>query len=216
MKVDGAESHTRRRRTRAGMSVSQAFVTLGLPFGSEPSVVHARYRQLALRYHPDRNAGDAYCLQRFKELSAAYRLIERKTRFENMQPEQVHDECERCGEFAPVHKGLDGSLCCADCLSTANRRPLLPAPPITIVTCATTIVLLAMSTGAMIAGWLSHGRVYLIAALLLAVMSLVSLAITCATVIYTADPRSPAQQRCVRTVSSRSRGRSPQFADSCL
>lgn len=211
---DGPEPGTKRKKVRPAMSLAEAFMVLGLPTSAEQSVVHATYRRLALKYHPDRNAGDEFCLERFKELSTAYRVIEHKFRLDSTSPDMVHDECARCGEYAALRKGLDGSLCCAACLTLANRRPLLPAPPLTIVTCATTIVLLVLAGGCLAAGWGFRNGTYLVASLMIGVLALITLSITCVTVVYTADPKQLARRQSIQTIRSRQRARAVEHVDS--
>lgn len=48
---------------------------LGVPRDADPDVVKQAYRKLALRYHPDRNPGDATAEERFKTISEAYATL---------------------------------------------------------------------------------------------------------------------------------------------
>ena len=48
---------------------------LGLPRNASEQEVTAAYRQLALKYHPDRNPGDAQAEERFKEAAEAYGVL---------------------------------------------------------------------------------------------------------------------------------------------
>ena len=48
---------------------------LGLPRNASEQEVKSAYRQLALRYHPDRNPGDAHAEERFKEAAEAYGVL---------------------------------------------------------------------------------------------------------------------------------------------
>jgi hypothetical protein len=194
------------------MSVAEAYRVLDLNPGTDSDAVHARYRLLALRYHPDRNGDNPASLDRFKQLASAYRLLRAKFRLDSGYSQALRAECERCGEYAILHAGLDGSHCCAACLSLANRRPLLPAPPITIVTCAATITLLVLAFGCLLASWNSGAGVYSILALILGLLALASLAAVCLTVIYTAEPRQLRRQ----TVQSVRRTRPAQPAGSTL
>lgn len=56
------------------LSVADAFAALELEPDAEPEVVRQRYRQLALRFHPDKN-GDAGATAAFQRVSAAYKRI---------------------------------------------------------------------------------------------------------------------------------------------
>jgi molecular chaperone DnaJ len=48
---------------------------LGLPRNASEQEVKSAYRQLALKYHPDRNPGDAGAEERFKEAAEAYGVL---------------------------------------------------------------------------------------------------------------------------------------------
>jgi molecular chaperone DnaJ len=48
---------------------------LGLPRNASEQEVKSAYRQMALRYHPDRNPGDAQAEERFKEAAEAYGVL---------------------------------------------------------------------------------------------------------------------------------------------
>ena len=187
MTYRGRKTSANRPRVRSSMSVSEAYKLLGLTPDAQWERVHATYRRDALRYHPDRNPDEA-SLERFKEQTAAYRLLRKKYRLD-ADSDRPRCECERCGDYAVLHTAPDGTRCCAACLSLASRQPLLPAPPITIVSCAATIVLLVLAVGCLAAEALVGGGSYSAAALGLGILSLMSLAATCLTVVYTAQPR---------------------------
>ena len=51
------------------------YETLGVDRGSTDAEIKAAYRQLALKWHPDRNPGDKAAEERFKELSFAYAVL---------------------------------------------------------------------------------------------------------------------------------------------
>ncbi|WP_026135599.1 tetratricopeptide repeat protein [Nafulsella turpanensis] len=48
---------------------------LGVSRRSSAKEIKEAYRQLALRYHPDRNPGSSYAEERFKEISHAYQVL---------------------------------------------------------------------------------------------------------------------------------------------
>ena len=48
---------------------------LGLTKGASKDEIKKAYRKLALKYHPDRNAGDSESEKRFKEISEAYAVL---------------------------------------------------------------------------------------------------------------------------------------------
>ncbi len=51
------------------------YETLGIPKQATPEEVKKAYRQLALKYHPDRNPGDKQAEERFKEINEAYSVL---------------------------------------------------------------------------------------------------------------------------------------------
>lgn len=48
---------------------------LGVPRTASPDTIKRAYRTLALRFHPDRNPGDAEAEQRFKDVHEAYKVL---------------------------------------------------------------------------------------------------------------------------------------------
>jgi molecular chaperone DnaJ len=51
------------------------YTTLGVAKGASDDDLKKAYRKLALKYHPDRNEGDAEAEAKFKELSEAYEVL---------------------------------------------------------------------------------------------------------------------------------------------
>jgi curved DNA-binding protein CbpA len=51
------------------------YAELGVHRTATPEQVRAAYRDLAQRFHPDRRPGDALAEDRFKRISAAYRVL---------------------------------------------------------------------------------------------------------------------------------------------
>jgi hypothetical protein len=49
--------------------------TLGIPREASESDIKSAYRKLAMKYHPDRNQGDASAEQKFKDVSQAYEIL---------------------------------------------------------------------------------------------------------------------------------------------
>src|SRR5690348_15879087 len=51
------------------------YEVLGLARDATPDDIRKAYRQAALKYHPDRNPGDASAEARFKEATEAYQVL---------------------------------------------------------------------------------------------------------------------------------------------
>src|SRR5579864_3601782 len=63
------------------MSVRDPYDVLGVSRAADDAEIHAAYRRLAKRYHPDLHPGDPTAEARFKEIAAAYeRLSDREER----------------------------------------------------------------------------------------------------------------------------------------
>lgn len=50
---------------------------------STASSIKSAYRRLARKYHPDLNAGDAYCVKKFKEITEAYEVLSNEEKKKN-------------------------------------------------------------------------------------------------------------------------------------
>lgn len=57
------------------MNRQQALAALGLDESASPEKIKQTYRKLAMRHHPDRNAGDAGAEERFKAVKQAYDFL---------------------------------------------------------------------------------------------------------------------------------------------
>jgi molecular chaperone DnaJ len=51
------------------------YTTLGLDRGADEAAIKAAFRKAAMKYHPDRNQGDASAEQKFKEVNEAYEVL---------------------------------------------------------------------------------------------------------------------------------------------
>ncbi len=57
------------------MAKQDFYETLGVARGADGDELKKTYRKLAMKYHPDRNAGDAKAEQKFKEINEAYDVL---------------------------------------------------------------------------------------------------------------------------------------------
>ena len=57
------------------MSRRDYYEVLGVERGATQEAVKKAYRQLAMKYHPDRNPGDKEAEDRFKEVAEAYEVL---------------------------------------------------------------------------------------------------------------------------------------------
>jgi molecular chaperone DnaJ len=74
---------------------------LDVPRDADAKVIKSSYRKLALRFHPDRNPGDAAAEERFKEINEAYAVLsdpERRARY------------DRYGDADPAATAFSGDI----------------------------------------------------------------------------------------------------------
>ena len=57
------------------MAKADYYETLGVDRGAEEGELKKAYRKLAMKYHPDRNPGDAEAEQKFKNVNEAYEVL---------------------------------------------------------------------------------------------------------------------------------------------
>lgn len=84
------------------------YKTLNIPVNASPADIKKAYRVLAMRFHPDKNAGDKYAEAFFKELQEAYSVLSKpherrvytQKRFYNTASAQ---KFEGNGALTPVH-----------------------------------------------------------------------------------------------------------------
>jgi molecular chaperone DnaJ len=70
------------------MAAKDYYQVLGVPETADQGAIKKAYRQLARRYHPDKNPGDKEAEERFKEISAAYQVLsdpEKRRQYDQMR-----------------------------------------------------------------------------------------------------------------------------------
>ena len=72
------------------------YEVLGVEKGADADDIKRAYRRLAMKYHPDRNPGDAEAEAKFKEAAEAYEVLA------DDQKRQVYDQYG--------HQGLKGGM----------------------------------------------------------------------------------------------------------
>jgi len=175
---------------RGAMTVAQAFEALELAPTADRGKVRAAFRRLAFAYHPDRNRGNPRSVERFQRLTRAYEVLESMFVLEaedGTSGDASPGECEYCGTYTILSKAMDGARCCSECLILARGHRRLPAPAVVVVSCGITIVILTLAVAFLVMAVVRHPG-YGLAALVAGLLSNLSLAVTCLTVVYTARP----------------------------
>ncbi len=81
------------------MSKRDYYDVLGLQRGATDGDIKKAYRKQAMKYHPDRNAGDEQAAARFKEAAEAYEVLG------DAQKRQVYDQYGHAGLGGPFQGG---------------------------------------------------------------------------------------------------------------
>ena len=88
------------------------YEVLGLDKSADESAIKKAYRQLAKKYHPDMNPGDAEAEKNFKEVNEAYAVLsdpEKKSRYDQFGHAGVDGQGGFDGGFGGFGGGFDAS-----------------------------------------------------------------------------------------------------------
>lgn len=81
--------------------MADPYETLDVPRDADAKTIKASYRKLALRYHPDRNPGDAASEERFKQINEAYAVL---------SDEERRERYDRYGDADATTAGFSGDI----------------------------------------------------------------------------------------------------------
>jgi len=89
------------------------YATLGVDKSASESEIKKAYRKLAVKYHPDKNAGDKKAEERFKEISEAYAVLsdtEKKQQYDQFGDSGFHqrysqEDIFRGADFGDIFGG---------------------------------------------------------------------------------------------------------------
>jgi molecular chaperone DnaJ len=85
------------------MAKRDCYEVLGVERNADPDAIKKAYRQLAIKYHPDKNPGDKAAEEKFKELGEAYEILSdpQKRTLYNEHGHAAFDR--RAGAYGPFH-----------------------------------------------------------------------------------------------------------------
>jgi curved DNA-binding protein CbpA len=70
------------------------YYILGIKENSTESEIKTAYRKLSLKFHPDKNDGDEFFTERFKEIQEAYEILSNPTRKQNYDKQKKSNSSE--------------------------------------------------------------------------------------------------------------------------
>ncbi|HVP13478.1 MAG TPA: J domain-containing protein [Phycisphaerae bacterium] len=156
------------------MSYLRCYQILGLQPGASAEQVHRAYKQLALRYHPDRSVGDPDSHRIFCQATEAYSRL-KNALFAHARLRNV-GFCPKCEQVAELYQGMDRRHYCATCLLHSRRR-FLPLPSFQKVRCIVAITLQGLALYCVIVSTLTGDWLPGAAAVLFALAAMCALAV---------------------------------------
>lgn len=175
------------------MTLVECMRLLELPDNATVEEIKRAYRRLAQQLHPDKKKGDPQAQLQFIEVSKAYRMLVNAARA--CRQGKPVGTCRDCGDFGEVSIGLDGHPRCGRCIFHPAGGRLLPLPVFVVVKCTITIVLLAVGVYLLVVATTNDSKAYGIAAACAGMLGLISLAVTCLSIVQCIHPRDRAKQR---------------------
>ncbi|XP_058407562.1 dnaJ homolog subfamily C member 5G [Diceros bicornis minor] len=95
-------SHVDEAARRLSKSGSTLYAVLELKKGASPEDIKKAYRRLALKYHPDKNPGDAQAAEIFKEINTAHSILS------DPKKRKIYDKHGSLGIYIHDHFGEEG------------------------------------------------------------------------------------------------------------
>jgi hypothetical protein len=134
---------------------------LGIEPGATLRQIHAAYKKLALKHHPDRAPDDPRSHRVFIRVTEAYSILKSAHRAGRSSSRAIRPtrSCPRCHRFAELFKSLDGGRYCAECL-LGRRRKFLPLPIMEVIRCVGVMVLQTAALGFLVTACIGGDRRY--------------------------------------------------------
>ena len=92
------------------MAKRDYYDVLGVARGASPDDIKKNYRQLALKFHPDRNPGNKEAEEKFKEATEAYEVLsdaQKRARYDQFGHQGVGSAANSGGGFQGFSGGID-------------------------------------------------------------------------------------------------------------
>src|SRR5215213_2431522 len=95
------------------MAKRDYYEVLGVSRGANEAEIKTAYRKLAVKYHPDKNPGDAAAEEKFKEAAEAYSVLsdgDQRRRYDRFGHAGVSSSAGAGGWGAPGFGGIEDIL----------------------------------------------------------------------------------------------------------